>query len=200
MYRVCHYRAPTADASLIGPSSTSNIATRAKSGLFQKRVREVYKASSAARKTHNEEIMPWILEDYDTSKEWESRRKESRRGLKALQQGVNMRREGGRFPSRPKEASGSLLKKEEGGDGIKEEQGVTQAKLNHAPWIGKLEGEAHESASTSAGGAMSHALFIFDERNNGGFRVVPVSRMYKFLQKPAYANNLSWEDAEKAVR
>lgn len=162
--------------------------------MFQKRVREVYKASSMARKTRNEEIIPWVLEDYETSKEWESRRKDSRRGLKALQQGIKVRREGGRFPSRAA-ISETAIKKEEDGEEDKKEK----PKENHAPWIGKLEGEAHESASTSAGGAMSHALFIFDERGAGGFRVVPVSRMYKFLQRPAHANNLTWEEAEKAV-
>lgn len=188
-------KGPTADTSLIGPSSTANLATRAKSGLFQKRVREVYKASSAARKTRNEEIIPWVLEDYETGKEWESRRKESRRGLKALQQGIKVRREGGRFPSQALGAEGAVKKEEDAED----DKAAIKAKENHAPWIGKLEGEAHESGSTAAGGAMSHALFIFDERGAGGFRVVPVSRMYKFLQKPAYANNLSWEEAEKAV-
>ncbi|UZJ51702.1 hypothetical protein CBS101457_001022 [Exobasidium rhododendri] len=201
-------KAPTADTSLIGPSNTSNIATRAKSGLFQKRVREVYKSSSVARKTHNEELLPWILEDYETGKEWESRRKESRRGIKALQEGIKIRKEGGQFPSRSSKAGEITVKKEE--DEVKKEETVAEekedkelqkdsaTKHNHAPWIGKLEGEAHASASTSSGGAMSHALLIFDERNQGGFRVVPVGRMYKFLQKPAYANNLSWEEAEKA--
>jgi transcription initiation factor TFIIF subunit alpha len=164
----------------------------------------VYKSSSVARKTHNEELLPWILEDYETSKEWESRRKESRRGIKALQQGIKARREGGRFPSKAKgkEKEVEGVKKEEDGMDAEEEEKklqVENAKENHAPWIGKLEGEAHESGSTSSGGAMSHALFIFDERDKGGFRVVPVERMYKFLQKPTYANNLSWEEAEKAV-
>lgn len=195
-------RGPSADTSLIGPSNTSNIASRAKNGLFQKRVREVYKSSSVARKTHNEEVFPWVLEDYETAKEWESRRKESRKGIKALQQGIKLRKEGGQFPSKPK-VDEFIVKKEEDGINAEEEDKRVQmeaaAKQNHAPWIGKLEGEAHESASTSSGGAMSHALFIFDERDKGGFRVVPVGRMYKFLQKPAYANNLSWEEAEKAV-
>lgn len=168
--------------------------------MFQKRVREVYKASSIARKTHNEEVQPWVLEDYETSKDWESRRKESRRGLKALQLGIKARREGGRFPSLPHPslvADTIKVKKEEVLD--EDDKKPAKGKDNHAPWIGKLEGEAHESASTAAGGAMSHALFIFDERNEGGFRVVPVSRMYKFLQKPAHANNMSWEESEKLV-
>lgn len=192
-------KGPQADASLIGPSNSSNNATRAKAGLFQKRVREIHKASAAARKTHNEEALPWVLEDYETSKEWESRRKESRRGLKALQQGIKIRREGGRFPSLPKREEsleGASVKKEDpDSNDIKVESNLSSA--NHAPWIGKMEGEAHESASTSAGGATSHALFIFDERGAGGFRVVPVSRMYKFLQKPKHANAMSWDEAEK---
>ncbi|PWN35403.1 uncharacterized protein FA14DRAFT_41092 [Meira miltonrushii] len=194
-------KGPQADASLIGPSNSSNNATRAKAGLFKKRVREIHKASAEARKTHNEEVLPWILEDYETSKEWESRRKESRRGLKALQQGIKVRRKGGRFPSLPKREEEGLdaagVKKEDpDGSGIKADP--ESLGENHAPWIGKMEGEAHESASTSAGGATSHALFVFDERDAGGFRVVPVSRMYKFLQKPKHANDMSYDEAEKA--
>ena len=46
-------KGPQADASLIGPSNSSNNATRAKAGLFQKRVREIHKASAAARKTYS---------------------------------------------------------------------------------------------------------------------------------------------------
>lgn len=209
-------KGPQADASLIGPSNSSNNASRAKAGLFKKRVREVHKASSVARKTHNEELLPWILEDHETDKEWEGRRKESRRGLNALKEALQAKRDKGEPISvRPslaaedaaKEAaahfeasqrlSGAVQKED---PGVKDEQVKPEAKSNenHAPWIGKLEGEAHESGSTAAGGAMSHALFVFDERGAGGFRVVPVSRMYKFIQKPKHATKISWEEAEKA--
>jgi transcription initiation factor TFIIF subunit alpha len=190
-------KGPQADASLIGPSSSSNNATRAKAGLFQKRVREIHKASAAARRTHNEEALPWILEDNETTKDWESRRKESRRGLKALQLGIKARRDGGSFPSLPR-ADEDTLRAESIAKEEDSKLDVKTSNENHAPWIGKLEGEAHESGSTSAGGAMSHALFVFDEREAGSFRLVPVTRMYKFLQRPKHANKMSWEDAEKA--
>lgn len=46
----------------------------------------------------------------------------------------------------------------------------------HAPWIGQLEGDSDENSTSH------HVLFSFDERNAGGFKVVPVRRQYKFMQ------------------
>lgn len=198
-------RGPQADASLIGPSNTSNNATRAKAGLFKKRVREIHKSSADARRTYNEEALPWVLEDHETEKEWEGRRKESTKGLKALQEALKLRHEGHPFPTLPsleEEQAAKAIR--ESGQGVKKEDPEKDdvkpqvRNENHAPWIGKLEGEAHGSGSTADGGAVSHALFVFDERGAGGFRVVPVSRMYKFIQKPKHASKLDWEEAEKA--
>lgn len=59
----------------------------------------------------------------------------------------------------------------------------------HAPWIGRMEGGAE-------GG--NYVLFVFDERDAGGFKVVPASRMYRFMQKPGYAT-LSLDEAEDQV-
>lgn len=208
-------RGPTADAGLIGPSATANNATRQKAGMFQKRVREVYKASSVARKTMNEEALPWVLEDWETKKKWEPARTVNKKGLKALELAVKARKEGAAWPVRistkVKPEEDEDVKKEEGignrggRKGKKKEEDSSEEDeedphgANHSPWIGKLDGEAHESASTSAGGAMSHALFIFDDRGAGGFRMVPVSRMYKFLQRPKHANRIGWEEAEELV-
>lgn len=180
--------------------------------MFQKRVREVYKASSVARKTMNEEALPWVLEDWETKKKWEPAKTPNRNGLKALEQAIKVRKEGGAWPvrlsSKAKLEEDGVKKEEEGvrgkkgkgkGDESSEEDDDDPHGPNHTPWIGKLDGEAHESASTSAGGAMSHALFIFDDRGAGGFRMVPVSRMYKFLQRPKHANKIGWEEAEELV-
>ncbi|KAL4402404.1 RNA polymerase II general transcription initiation factor protein [Malassezia pachydermatis] len=152
--------------------------TRAKP--FKKRVREVHKSGNAARRTRNEEFYPWVLEDFETSQEWESAREPLPNSLKMLEQyyyAEKERREHGTDtkPRMPKsEATSSAA------------HGPSSS---HAPWIGQLEGDSDENSTSH------HVLFVFDERNAGGFKVVPIRRQYKFMQLQKHA--LSSEQVEE---
>ena len=53
--------------------------------LFKKRVREVHKSANAARRTRNEEFFPWVLEDFETSNDWESSRNPAANSIQALE-------------------------------------------------------------------------------------------------------------------
>ena len=144
--------------------------------LFRKRVREVHKSTSAARRTRNEEFYPWVLEDFDTAQEWESSREplpNSLRALEAWYLAEQERRAEGREPK----------------PSVIEEPRITSGLAPHAPWVGQLEGESDEHS------ASHHVLFVFDDRNAGGFKVVPVRRQYKFM--PLQKHMLNSEQVEE---
>lgn len=146
--------------------------------LFRKRVREVHKSTSAARRTRNEEFYPWVLEDFDTAQEWESSREplpNSLRALEAWYVAEQERRAEGREPK----------------PNVMEEPRITSGLAPHAPWVGQLEGESDEHS------ASHHVLFVFDDRNAGGFKVVPVRRQYKFM--PLQKHMLNSEQVEEEV-
>lgn len=186
------FRAPSAqyDASLVAPSGQS----AARSGsrpLFQKRVRQIHKASADSRRVHNDETLPWVLEDFETGNNWESSRTQRKDGLAAMARHFQ---EGGRGLPTPDESSTAGIKPEEQSEDKK--PNVADAKLvQHAPWVGKLEGNdlAHETSSSSS----AQVLFVFDERNQGGFKVVPVRKSYRFMQKSRFANEMGDEEREK---
>ncbi|SJX63441.1 related to TFG1-TFIIF subunit (transcription initiation factor), 105 kD [Sporisorium reilianum f. sp. reilianum] len=179
-------KGPGADQSLIAPGAS---ARPPKSKLFKKKVREIHKAADGARKTMKQEHFPWVLEDFETSEEWESIRTPIPTGARALQDHIDELKAKSSNSSNTdangdvkmhdsnSSSSSSKVKPE---DGIKQESGASSS-TSHAPWIGKLEGDSSSEASSL------HVLFVFDERDAGGFKVVPVSRMYKFLQKPKHS-------------
>ena len=178
-------KGPGADQSLIAPGGS---ARPPKSKLFKKKVREIHKAADSARKTMKEEHFPWVLEDFETSEEWESIRTPIPTGARALQEHIDQLKAKASGSSTDGNADVKMQDakttvKSEGG--IKQESGASAASssstTSHAPWIGKLEGDSSSEASSL------HVLFVFDERDAGGFKVVPVSRMYKFLQKPKHS-------------
>lgn len=176
-------KGPGADQALIAPGGS---ARPPKSKLFKKKVREIHKAADSARKTMKEEHFPWVLEDFETSEDWESIRTPLPNGARALQDHIDELKAKQSNDSTAQTSgdakmpdSGSAVKKE---DGIKQETDASaSSSTSHAPWIGKLEGDSSSQASSL------HVLFVFDERDAGGFKVVPVSRMYKFLQKPKHS-------------
>lgn len=177
-------KGPGADQSLIAPGGN---ARPPKSKLFQKKVREIHKAADSTRKTMKEEHFPWVLEDFETSEEWESIRTPVPTGARALQDHIDELK--GKQRSNNTDGSGDV-KMSDATNAVKSENGIKQesgasasasSSTSHAPWIGKLEGDSSSEASSL------HVLFVFDERDAGGFKVVPVSRMYKFLQKPKYS-------------
>ncbi len=177
-------KGPGADQSLIAPGGS---ARPPKSKLFKKKVREIHKAADSARKTMKEEHFPWVLEDFETSEEWESIRTPIPTGARALQYHIDELK--GKQKASNTDASGDV-KMQDSTSAVKSENGIksesaasasSSASTSHAPWIGKLEGDSSSEASSL------HVLFVFDERDAGGFKVVPVSRMYKFLQKPKHS-------------
>ncbi|PWZ00151.1 hypothetical protein BCV70DRAFT_217165 [Testicularia cyperi] len=182
-------KGPGADQSLIAPGSS---ARPSKAKLFKKKVREIHKAADGARKTMKEEHFPWVLEDFETSNEWESIRTPIPTGARALQDHIDelkKKRENGDDATVGHISSSSDVKIEESASLVKSEAGLkaeastaaSASSTSHAPWIGKLDGDSSSDASSL------HVLFVFDERDAGGFKVVPVSRMYKFLQKPKHS-------------
>ncbi len=186
-------KGPGADQSLIAPGGS---ARPPKSKLFKKKVREIHKAADSARKTMKEEHFPWVLEDFETSDEWESIRTPIPTGARALQQHIDelKAKRDAKPASESNGAAGDVkmhdptgavkieasLKGGESGTGAGSSSSSSSS-TSHAPWVGKLEGDSGSEASSL------HVLFVFDERDAGGFKVVPVSRMYKFLQKPKHS-------------
>lgn len=142
--------------------------------LFKKRVREVHKSGDLARRTRNEEFFPWVLEDFETANEWESARNPLPNSLKALAQYYDSELERRR---RIAEGDAPPVVKTEAAP--KEEEPT--AGPSHAPWVGQLEGDSGETT------ASHHVLFVFDERNAGSFKMVPIKRQYKFMQTPRHA-------------
>jgi transcription initiation factor TFIIF subunit alpha len=165
------------------------VSQRNKARLFQKRVKEVHKASAVARRTWNDERLPWVLEDFDTPREWTSARSAPPSGINALQEALEARSKG--LPSVLDVKPEELVKEEKMEEGSQMAAAARKKDANHAPWIGKLEGDADDGEN--------HVLFVFDAEGDGGFRVVPVTKSYRFLQKPKHANAISWEEAEKEV-
>lgn len=180
-------KGPGADQSLIAPGGN---ARPPKARLFKKKVREIHKAADSARKTMKEEHFPWVLEDFETPDEWESIRTPIPTGTRALQDHIDELKAKKMGASASMDANGDVnmqdttSSKAKGEHAIKQESSVSassSSSTSHAPWIGKLEGDSSSEASSL------HVLFVFDERDAGGFKVVPVSRMYKFLQKPKHS-------------
>ncbi|WFD41396.1 transcription factor IIF subunit tfg1 [Malassezia psittaci] len=137
--------------------------------LFKKRVREVHKSANAARRTRNEEFYPWVLEDFETSNDWESSRNPAANSIQALEAYYVMEQE-----RRARAAAAGMEDVKPIKAEIKTETNPTAPA--HAPWIGQLEGESDENSLSH------HVLFAFDERNAGGFKVIPIRRQYKFMQ------------------
>ncbi|PWN46740.1 hypothetical protein IE53DRAFT_372068 [Violaceomyces palustris] len=191
-------KAPGADQSLIAPGSNPATSGRPpKSRLFQKRVKEIHKAADHARKTMKEEHFPWVLEDFETSQEWESVRNPIPTGQKALEgwveelkkkQALKLEEQGEQGQDGEDIKMESAVKPEPNPEEGSKDRGAPGS-ISHAPWIGKLEGDSDENSSSH------HVLFVFDERGAGGFKVVPVTRMYKFLQKPKHST-LTYEQVE----
>lgn len=136
--------------------------------LFKKRVREVHKSANAARRTRNEEFFPWVLEDFETSNDWESSRNPAANSIQALEAYYIMETE------RRERAAAAGVDAHPVKAEVKAEAGPVAPA--HAPWVGQLEGESDENSMSH------HVLFVFDERNAGGFKVVPIRRQYKFMQ------------------
>ena len=150
--------------------------------LFKKRVREVHKSANAARRTRNEEFFPWVLEDFETSNDWESSRNPAANSIQALEAYYIMETE-----RRARLAAAGMEDVKPVKTEVKaEEEPVAPT---HAPWVGQLEGESDENSTAH------HVLFVFDERNAGGFKVVPVRRLYKFMQ--SQRQTLSSEEVEE---
>ena len=146
-------------------ASTGSGTSFTRNRMFKKRVREVHKSSSSARRTRNEEYYPWVLEDFETPQEWESSREPLPNSLKAL--------EAWYFAEKERRESRRELPAPE----IKQEANSSSSTMApHAPWVGQLEGDSDERSTSH------HVLFAFDDRNAGGFKVVPVRRQYKFMQ------------------
>ncbi|WFD30747.1 transcription factor IIF subunit tfg1 [Malassezia sp. CBS 17886] len=165
--------------------------------LFRKRVREVHKSANAARRTRNEEFFPWVLEDFDTVQDWESARDPLPNSLAALEsyiQAEKARRERaaeyGVAPDAP-EVKPKLEAKSEPGAAP-----PSAPTASHAPWVGQLEGDSDENSLSH------HVLFAFDERSAGGFKVIPVRRLYKFaqLQKNARSSDEVEEEFQRYQR
>ncbi|EPQ25920.1 uncharacterized protein PFL1_06594 [Pseudozyma flocculosa PF-1] len=193
-------KAPGADQSLIAPGSA---ARPPKGKLFQKKVKEVHKAADSTRRTMKQEYFPWVLEDFETSEEWESTRNPVPTGAKALEGWIDELKAKGQLqqPGSSEARDGDVSMASAGpSSAVKDEGEAAKASAagpssssasasSHAPWIGKLEGDSDENATSH------HVLFVFDERDAGGFKVVPVTRMYKFLQKPKHST-MSNEEVE----
>ena len=144
--------------------------------LFKKRVREVHKSADAARRTRNEEFFPWVLEDFETLNEWESSRDPLPNSLQSLAAYYNA--------EMARREANEDVKVGDEKPFVKREDEPTNAPAggaSHAPWVGQLEGDSDENSTSH------HVLFVFDERNAGGFKVVPVRRLYKFMQTPRHA-------------
>lgn len=150
------------------------------------------------------EMFPWVLEDDETSLNWESAIAPPQAGIDNLRRDLKSGKLKEMVDAKSNQAStsgtGQVKTEGEGsnsngnGDGQKEEQDSimrTEDSRGQAPWIGKLEGDAENAAS-------SYALFVFDERKQGAFRLVPVSRQYKFMQRPKHSK-LTADEAEKEV-
>lgn len=169
---------PTQDDNLAPGSGNAS-----RGRLFKKRVREVHKSANSARRTRNEEFLPWILEDFETPQEWESSRNPLPNSLRALEAYYHTEKE-----RRARIAAGEDVKP------VKQEV-PAEAPLrhtHHAPWIGQLEGDSDENSMSH------HVLFAFDERNSGGFKVVPIRRQYKFMQLQKHVLNSDQVEEEFA--
>lgn len=174
------------DSSLVAPSAAASSRSYAHKGKGQKRVRQIHKASATARRIHNDETLPWVLEDYETGNHWESSRVGRKDSIFALAKHLE---EGG--VGVPDD---SAIKSAEGEEDVK---AVDTKVIQHAPWIGKLEGD--DASLSSEGSTSAQVLFVFDERNQGGFKVVPIRRTYRFMQKSRFMDNLGDEEREKEV-
>ncbi|CAD7060671.1 unnamed protein product [Tilletia caries] len=188
-------------------------------------IREIHKAPEEIRLLRKQEYMPWVLEDFETSEEWESGVQAANR-YKALvaQFGDKYANCAGNAGLVQMYLRGAVDGGQGGGEGVvKEEEEEEKRKKrkvagfmdrNHAPWIGKLEGDVHSastatpkpsdpssSASTTSAyttvSSSPHVIFVFDHRHDGSFKLVPVQAAYKFTQKPAYSTTTADEANER---
>lgn len=177
------------DSSLVAPSAR-NAPGKPKQQLFQKRVKEIHRAADSVRKTRQEEFFPWILEDFETSENWESARKMDPRGRDALKAWIKYVDKNGGPPATEGSSSASREQSVAAGtDGANGKSASTTGK-GHAPWIGKMEGESSK--------ASHHVFFVLDHQGSGAFKVVPTRKTFKFLQKPKYST-LTSDQAEEVV-
>ncbi|PWN18464.1 hypothetical protein BCV69DRAFT_285092 [Microstroma glucosiphilum] len=172
------------DSSLVAPSAAASSRSYAHRGKGQKRVRQIHKASATARRIHNDETLPWVLEDYETGNYWESSRVGRKDSIFALAKHLE---EGG--VGVPDDSTVKT------GDGEEDVKPVDSKVIQHAPWVGKLEGD--DASLSSDASSSAQVLFVFDERNQGGFKVVPIRRTYRFMQKSRFMDNLGDEEREK---
>ncbi|KAE8227966.1 hypothetical protein CF326_g7118 [Tilletia indica] len=193
-----------------------------KRGSDKRNIREIHKAPEDIRLLRKQEYMPWVLEDFETSEEWESGHQAAARYRALVAQ----------FGEKHASCAGNaglvqmyLRGAVEGAEG--EDDGAKKKKKkmagfmdrNHAPWIGKLEGDVHSTSTTTAQKPLTadnaapssytsvssspHVIFVFDHRHDGSFKLVPVQAAYKFTQKPAYSTttadeaNDRWEALDK---
>ncbi|KAL9940105.1 hypothetical protein V8E36_000810 [Tilletia maclaganii] len=210
-----------------------------KKGAERKGIREIFKATEGSRLLRKQEYMPWVLEDFETSEDWESGVQAANR-YKALiaqfgEKYIKCAGNAGIVQMYLRGAVESAQGGEGGGSGgglvgeVKEEKKRKSGYMdrNHAPWIGKLEGDVHGSLDSSSstksdggnyGGTASpsssqstvaqqpntpsvssspHVIFVFDHRHDGSFKLVPVQAAYKFTQKPAYSTTTADEANER---
>jgi len=144
------------------------------------------------------EYHPWVLEDDETSQNWESAIAPPKAGIDALREAYKNGKLKEMVDARVSEAAASANGLASEGGKPKFEKADTSDSIMRTeesrgenPWIGKLEGEAENAAS-------GYALFVFDDRSSGAFKLVPVSRQYKFMQKPKHSK-LTADEAEKQV-
>ncbi|KDN38643.1 Rap30/74 interaction domain-containing protein [Tilletiaria anomala UBC 951] len=166
-------------------SAASGSRGKRKGHLFQKRVREVHRASDSVRQTRQEEFFPWVLEDFETSEAWESARKVDPRGKDSLKHWLEYVDKHGKPP--PRDVSRDQQQVNSDSKNGVSVVGKAQGK-GYAPWIGRMEGEQNKSSH--------HVFFILDHAGSGAFKVVPVKKNYKFLQRPKYST-LSADQAEE---
>ena len=177
-------KGPGMNTALVAPSALSRVA-KPRSNPFQKRVREVHHASDVTRQTRQEEYFPWILEDFETAESWESARKLDPRSKEALRIWMDYVDKHGRAPPRDVSKDQNVTTSS-GSNGVTE-LGRAEGK-GYAPWVGKMEGEQNKSSH--------HVLFILDHAGSGAFKVVPVRKTYRFLQRPKHST-LTSEQAEE---
>ncbi|KAK0528155.1 transcription factor IIF subunit tfg1 [Tilletia horrida] len=197
-----------------------------KKGAERRGIREIHKAPEDLRLLRKQEFMPWVLEDFETSEDWESGVQAANR-YKALvaQFGDKYANCAGNAGLVQMYLRGAVETAQNGGAGsglvgeVKEEKKKRAGYMdrNHSPWIGKLEGDVHgglNAAAAAAAAAASrgdgsaatsginissspHVIFVFDHRHDGSFKLVPVQAAYKFTQKPAYSTTTADEANER---
>ncbi|GAA6012571.1 hypothetical protein JCM10207_009044 [Rhodosporidiobolus poonsookiae] len=157
------------DPSLVGKGANGGGLPnrRGPGGQFKKKTRRVYVSSEEARRLKREEWQPWVLEDDEGHERWIGR-------LEGGAGEVEARAGASGTAGRQQQAGGSG-QAGNGGAGL---QGWRPA----------------AQASDMGGGGSSYVAFVFGD-NGDEFKVVPISRWYRFNQGPKYLT-LAEEEAE----